>query len=89
MILLFIIAAWIVVLSLIAGLCAAARVGDREPLTRAYAPVGSGQGQGSGQAEPLVWEPAEHGEIAAHANARAQHSAQADASLLRSGDMAA
>jgi hypothetical protein len=87
MIFLLIIAAWIVVLSLIAGLCAAARVGDREPLARVYAPAGSGQG--SGQAEPLVWELAEHGEIAAHANARAEHSAQADASLLRSGDMAA
>jgi cytochrome c556 len=87
MILLLVIATWIVVLFLIAALCAAARVGDREPLTRASAPAGSGQG--SGQAEPLVWEPAEHGEIAAHANARAVHSAQADASLLRSGDMAA
>jgi hypothetical protein len=83
MILLLVIAAWIVVLSLIAALCAAARVGDREPLTRANAPTGSGQ------AEPLVWEPAEHGKIAAHANARAVHSAQADASLLRSSDMAA
>jgi hypothetical protein len=50
-ILLLIIAAWIVVFSLVAGLCAAARVGDVELLTRACTP------NAAGQAQPLVWEP--------------------------------
>jgi hypothetical protein len=41
MILLLIIATWIVVLSLVGGLCAAARVGDVDVLTRASAATGA------------------------------------------------
>lgn len=69
MIILLIIAAWIVVFSLVAGLCAAARVGDAELLTRAYAPTAAGQVQ------PLAWEPAQHVEIYARAAARPRRNA--------------
>jgi hypothetical protein len=83
MIVLLIIAAWIVVMSLVAGLCAAARVGDVGLLTRASAPTGVGQ------APPLAWEPSQHVEISARANVRAGRSPEGDAPLLRSGGVAA
>ncbi len=82
-ILLLIIAAWIVVSSLVAGLCVAARVGDVELLTRACAPAGAGQ------AKPLAWEPAQHGDISVRATVRAGRSPEADAPLLQSGGLAA
>jgi hypothetical protein len=83
MIILLIIAAWTVVLSLVAGLCAAARLGDVGLLTRARAPVRPGQ------TEPLAWERAEHFEITARANVAPQPEAASDGSLLRTGDLAA
>jgi hypothetical protein len=52
---LLIIIPWLFVLSLVAGLCGAARAGDVEPLAQAPSP----------RSQP-VWEPAEHGEIYAH-----------------------
>jgi hypothetical protein len=82
-ILLLIIATWIVVFSLVAGLCAAARVGDVELLTRACAPTAAGQ------AQPLAWEPSQHVEISVRANARAERSPEADTPLLQSGGLAA
>lgn len=82
-ILLLIIAAWIVLCSLVAGLCVAARVGDVELFTRACAP------RAAGQAQPLPWEPSQHVEISVRANTRAVRSAQADASLLQNGGVAA
>jgi len=80
MILLLIIASWTVVLSLVAGLCVAARVGDLERPTRVYAPVRPGQ------AEPLAWEPTDDAEISARANAQP---VERDAVLLRSRGVAA
>jgi hypothetical protein len=47
MILLLVIATWIVVLSLVGGLCAAARVGDLGLLTRASAPAGGAAARGA------------------------------------------
>jgi hypothetical protein len=82
-ILLLIIAAWIVVLSVIAGLCMAARVGDVELLTRAGVPAGAGRGQS------LSWEPVQHVEISLRAGTRTTRSAEADASLLQSDGVAA
>jgi hypothetical protein len=81
MIILLIIVAWIVVFSLVAGLCAAARVGDVELLTRAYAPTAA--------AQPLAWEPSQHVELSVRATARAGRSPEADAPLLQSGGVAA
>lgn len=70
MILLLIVAAWIVMLALVAGLCAAARLGDLDSLTDASVADGwTGPG-------PLAWEPAEHLEISARANARSAYPAQ-------------
>ncbi len=72
MILLLVVVTWIVTLSVVAGLCAAARAGDiAQP---APAPVAAGCGRA--RVSP------EHGEILAHAQAP-------DASLLRSGGIAA
>jgi hypothetical protein len=82
MILPLIIAAWIVVMSLVAGLCAAAHVGDVELLTRA------GAAARTDKAQSPAWEPA-HLEISARANAHAGRATQADASLLQSGGVAA
>jgi hypothetical protein len=82
-IVLLIITAWTVVFSLVAGLCAVARVGDVELLTRASAP------SGAAQAQPLTWEPAQHVEITVRANGRTGRPAEAEAPLLQSGGLAA
>ncbi|HEY4812306.1 MAG TPA: hypothetical protein VIH71_14725 [Solirubrobacteraceae bacterium] len=79
---LLIIAAWIVVFSLVAGLCAAARVGDVELFTRACTPAVSGS------AEARVWAPEQPLEISVRANVRGRP-AEADAGLLQSGGVAA
>jgi hypothetical protein len=81
MIFLLIIVAWIVVMSLVTGLCVAARVGDVELLTRARASQ-------PGQAQSLAWEPAQHVEVSARAGARSAR-AEADSSLFQSGGVAA
>jgi len=83
MILLLIIAAWILVLSVIAGLCAAARAGDLARLAQASAPAGW-ERSGAAAREPL-----EHLEISAHANLRPVASAEQGASRLRSDSVAA
>jgi hypothetical protein len=93
MIILLIIAAWIVVSAVVAGLCATARVGDVELITRAYAPAAAGQEQPGqeqpGQAQLPAWDAAQAVEISVRANARAGRSAEADAPLLQSGGLAA
>ena len=81
MILLLVIAAWVLVLPLVAGLCAAARAGDLAQLDHASAPIGWG--------EAPAWEPVEHLEISARANLRPVGSAEPGASLLRSDGVAA
>lgn len=83
MILLLVIASWILVLSLVTGLCAAARAGDFAQLTHASAAAGWGA------AEPLAWETAEHLEIAARANVRLVRPAGTGAALVRNGGVAA
>jgi uncharacterized protein YaeQ len=81
MILLLIALAWIVALWLVAGLCAAARLGDVELDRRAAALAGSAH------AAAQVWEPQGRGDIAAHANVYPVH--RADASQLHSDGVAA
>jgi hypothetical protein len=83
MILLLVIAAWILVLSLVAGLCGAARVGDLAQV--AHSPAASGWAR----TEPPKWEPLEHREISAHANLRPARPAEQGASLLHSDGVAA
>ena len=90
MIVVLIIVSWLLVLTLVAGLCAAARAGDVELLTRASAH------DQPGELEPIVWEPAVHLEISAHSNTRpapapapAPAAAESGASLARSGGLAA
>jgi hypothetical protein len=80
MILLLVVAAWILVLSLVAGLCVAARAGDLAQLAHAPGPAGR-------ERTESAWEPAEHLEIAARANSRAAR--QEWAASLRSGGVAA
>jgi hypothetical protein len=83
MILLLVIAAWILALSLVAGLCAAARTGDLAQLT--HAPASSGWGR----VRPLAWEPAEHQEILVHAEVRTGRPAESGMPFARSGGVAA
>ncbi len=80
MILLLVIAAWILVLSVVAGLCAAARAGD---LTQASTPAGWGRRGSTGREalEPL--------EISASTNLRPVRTAESSASLLRRDGVAA
>jgi hypothetical protein len=75
MTLLLIIASWTLILLLITGLCAAARVGDRAQRLRASAPAG--------------WETADHVSITAHANARGARAGESSSSLARAGSLAA
>jgi hypothetical protein len=83
MILLLVIAAWILALSLVTGLCAAARRGDLAQLTRA--PTSTRWGR----VRPLAWEQAEHREILAHADVRPARPAESGVPLARSGGVAA
>jgi len=83
MILLLVIAAWVLVLSLIVGLCAAARVGDLAQLAHASATGGRGR------TESPAWEPFEHMDIAARAPLRPARRAESGASLLHSDGVAA
>ena len=65
--------AWIVLLSLVAGLCAAARAGDlAQPASARRA-----------RRKPTGWESFERAEIVAHANPRAGAAAGPGSSLLR------
>jgi hypothetical protein len=73
MILLLVIAAWIVALSLVVGLCVAARVGDLQPLRRTGVAAGS-------EHPPLpIWEPAPHRQVAAYAKEPTAASVDAEA----------
>ena len=81
MILLLVIAAWLLVLSVLAGLCAAARAGDLAQL----APASAGWGRSGATAR----EPREHPEISARANLRPARTAESGASLQRSEGVAA
>lgn len=83
MILLIVIAAWILVLSVVAGLCVTARAGDLTQLAQASAPAGWGR-SGSDTREPL-----EHLEISARANLRPVRTAESGSSLLRRDGVAA
>lgn len=78
MTLLLAIAAWLLVLWLIAGLCTAARLGDRD-LPRPA---------GWGRAEQPVWE-MEHVVFSAHAGICQARPADASAALVQAGNAAA
>ncbi len=83
MILLLVIAAWILAVPLVAGLCAAARAGDLVQLEHASAPTGWGR-------VPLpAWEPVEHFEMAAHARLCPMRPPEPGASLPHSDGVAA
>jgi hypothetical protein len=79
MILLLVIPAWILVLSMVAGLCAAARAGDQRQLAQ---PAGS---SGWRRASAVMREPHEHLGISARANRRSVRVSESGASL-RHGD---
>jgi hypothetical protein len=65
---LLIIIAWTFLLSLVLGMCAAARAGDVEPRAQAPSPRGR-------VARAPVWEPAEGREIHAHMGGAAERAA--------------
>jgi hypothetical protein len=69
MTLLLIVAVWMFVLALVAGLCAAARVGDRQLLARAAPAPGEADRVPAGRAgaadEMPLWESAERARVAA------------------------
>lgn len=73
---LLIIIAWTFLLSLVLGMCAAARAGDVEPRAQAPSPRGRG-------ARAPVWEPAEGREIYANVGGAAERVAS-----LRYGSIA-
>jgi hypothetical protein len=75
--------AWILVLLLVAGLCAAARVGDARRL--AYDPAAAGWTRSESHARG----PLEHLEIAARAGLRPSRSAESGASLTQRDGVAA
>jgi hypothetical protein len=79
MILMFAVTAWILVLSLVTGLCAAARMGDLAQLVPA----------GRGRRQPTGWEPFEHVEISARANPRPGRATESGAPLLHGDGVAA
>jgi len=79
MILLLVLGTWMLVLSMVVGLCAAARTGDAAWL--ASAPAGWGRS--------LAWEPVEHPEISARANPGSAHPSQSGSSLMHSDGVAA
>jgi hypothetical protein len=79
MIVVFAVTAWILVVSLVAGLCAASRAGDLAQLGSVRAPRGEGS----------VWEPFEHLEISAHATGRQARSAESGATLRHGNGIAA
>jgi hypothetical protein len=83
MILLLVIAAWILVLSVVAALCATARVGDLTQLAHASAPAGRGDAGANAR------QPRERVEISARANLRPVRTAESAASLRRSEGVAA
>jgi hypothetical protein len=83
MTLLLIVAAWLISVSLVAGLCMAARAGDRESLSRSLADAGE---QG---ASALVWEQADGVEISARANVGRTRTAETGVGVLHGDGIAA
>ncbi|HEY4916739.1 MAG TPA: hypothetical protein VIH92_07500 [Solirubrobacteraceae bacterium] len=83
MTLLLIVAAWLISVSLVAGLCMAARAGDREPLAR---PLADADQQG---ASTLVWEQADGVGIYARANVGRTHTAESGVAVLHGDGIAA
>jgi hypothetical protein len=81
MIILLAAVAWIVLLSLVAGLCIAARVGDSARLQQEPA--------GAAMPESHAWELREHLEIAARAGFRPGRSVESGASLPQRDGVAA
>jgi hypothetical protein len=71
--------AWMVVVVLVAGLCAAAQRGDHVQYASAE----------SLRTEPTVWESFEHAEIIARANARTGDAVESGSSLLHGDGVAA
>jgi hypothetical protein len=82
MILLLAAVAWIAVLSLVAALCAVARLGDVELAANANAPVRGGE-------TIPAWEPAENFEIAFHARRRQPRPLDSAPAGIRSDEVAA
>jgi hypothetical protein len=85
MTLLLIVAAWLISVSLVAGLCMAARAGDREPLSPSRSLADAGE-QG---ASTLVWGQADGVEISARANAARERSSETGVAVLHGDGIAA
>jgi hypothetical protein len=83
MTLLLIVAAWLISVSLVAGLCMAARAGDREPLSRSLTDAGE---QG---ASTLVWGQADGVEISARSNPARARSSETGVAVLHGDGIAA
>jgi hypothetical protein len=83
MIVLLVSASWILVLSLVVALCAAARLGDLAHARCASAPASRAR------EELSAWEPAEDLEIAAYEHVRPVRPAGSGASLVQGGGVAA
>jgi uncharacterized Zn-binding protein involved in type VI secretion len=71
--------AWVLVVAVVAGLCAAARLGDLV-LPASAEPLRTG---------PTVWESFERAEIVARANARTGDAVESGSSLLHGDGVAA
>jgi hypothetical protein len=85
MTLLLIVAAWLICASLVAGLCMAARAGDREPLSRSLADADAGDRGAS----TLVWEQGDGVRMSARANAARARNPEAGGAVLRRDGIAA
>ncbi len=83
MTLLLIVAVWLISVSLVAGLCLAARAGDREPLSRSLA------GAGEQSTSTFMWEQADGVEISARANAARARSSETGVTVLHGDGIAA
>jgi hypothetical protein len=89
MTLLLIVAAWLICASLVAGLCMAARAGDREPLSRSLADADADADAGDRGASTLVWEQADGVRMSARANAARARNPEAGGAVLRRDGIAA
>jgi hypothetical protein len=83
MTLLLIVATWLISVSLVAGLCMAARAGDREPLSRSLGDAGEHG------ASTLVWGPADGVEVSARAGAARARSSETAVAVLHGDGIAA
>lgn len=85
MTLLLIVAAWLISVSLVAGLCMAARTGDRESLS--FSPSLADAGEQSVSA--LVWEQADGVEISARGNVGRTRTGETGVAVLHGDGIAA